>query len=109
MAIQIAAIDAKPDKATGAALADFRKKMQFADRDGNDKLFRALESEAAKHGAPPQGYHGLQRRPGADLTAALGENIGGDVVSRGWWRIAPGGCARVITTPLKEDAIWLFG
>jgi uncharacterized membrane protein len=102
----VSAIDAKPDKSTGGALADFRKKMKFADRDGNDKLFRALESEAAKHGAPPEGFT-VCNDTRSDLTAALGENMSGDAVSRGWWRVAPGGCARAITTPLREDAIWL--
>jgi len=106
----IAAIDAKPDKATGAALTDFRKKMKFADRDGNDKLFAALEKEAARHGAP----EGLTvcNDTGSDVIAALGEkvsgeNAGGDFVSKGWWRVAAGACARAITTPLKEDAVWL--
>ena len=102
----IAAIDAKPDKATGAALADFRKKMKFADRDGNDKLFTALEREAARHGAPPEGFT-VCNDSKSNLVAAVGENFGGDAVSEGWWRIAPGGCARAVTTPLKEDAIWL--
>ena len=102
----IAAIDAKPDKTTGDALADFRKKMKFADRDGNDKLFVALEKEAAKHGAPPEGFT-VCNDTKSDLIAALGENASGDAVSRGWWRMAAGGCARAITTPLKNDAIWL--
>lgn len=102
----IAAIDAKPDKITGAALADFRKKMNFADKDGNDKLFATLESEAAKHGAPPEGFTACNDAK-SNLVAALGESTGGDFVSRGWWRVAAGACARLITTPLKEDAIWL--
>ena len=102
----VAAIDAKPDKATGTALADFRKKMKFADRDGNDKLFAALESEAAKHGPPPEGFTVCNDTRG-DLILAVGENADSDAVSRGWWRVAPSACARAITTPLKEDAIWL--
>jgi len=102
----VAAIDAKPDKTTGDALADFRKKMKFADRDGNDKLFAALEKEAAKHGAPPEGFT-VCNDTKSDVIAAVGENSGGNAVSKGWWRMAAGDCARAITTPLKEDAIWL--
>ena len=102
----VAAIDAKPDKATGAALADFRKKMHFAERDGNDKLFAALESEAGKHGGAPEGFT-VCNDTKADLTAAVGEAAGIDFVARGWWRIASGACARTITTALKEDAVWL--
>jgi uncharacterized membrane protein len=107
----IAAIDAKPDKVTGAALSDFRKKMKFADRDGNDKLFTALEREAARHGAPPEGLT-VCNDTGSDVIAALGEkisgeNAGGDFTSKGWWRVAGNACARAITTPLKDDAVWL--
>ena len=102
----IAAIDAKPDKATGAALSDFRKKMQFSDRDGNDKLFRTLESEASKHGRPPEGFT-VCNDTKSDVIAALGESVSGELVTRGWWRLAAAACARTITTPLKEDAVWL--
>jgi uncharacterized membrane protein len=104
---KIAAIDAKPDKSTGAALIDFRKKMQFADRDGNDKLFSALETEAAKRGGAPQGYT-VCNDDKAPVAAAIAEAAGGDFVTRGWWRIAGGACARVITTPLKQSAVWLM-
>lgn len=103
---KIAAIDAKPDKATGAALTDFRKKMQFADRDGNDKLFSVLETEAARRGGAPQGYT-VCNDDKTPLAVAIGEATGGDFVTRGWWRIAGGACARVITTPLKQNAVWL--
>ena len=102
----IAAIDAKPDNATGAALADFRKKMRFAERDGNDKLFAALESEAGRHGGAPEGFT-VCNDTKADLTVAVGEAVGAEFVARGWWRIAGGACARMITTALKEDAVWL--
>lgn len=103
---KIAAIDAQPDKTTGAALSDFRKKMHFAERDGNDRLFTALETEAGHHGGTPEGFTVCNDNK-ADLIAAMGEASDTDFVARGWWRIAGGACARMITTPLKEDAIWL--
>ncbi len=102
----VAAIDAKPDKTTGAALSDFRKKMHFADRDGNDKLFAVLESEAGRHGQSPEGFTVCNDTKG-DVISALGETMGGEFVTRGWWRIAASACARTITAPLKEDAVWL--
>ena len=49
---KIARINGRPDKATGAALADFRKRMRFTDKDGNTELFDALEREARKAVAP---------------------------------------------------------
>jgi uncharacterized membrane protein len=104
---KIAAIDAKPDKATGAALADFRKKMNFADRAGNAELFTALEAEAQKKGGTPQGYT-VCNDDGADVMAAIGEPAGADFITRGWWHIAGHACARMITTPLKSAAVWLL-
>ena len=104
---KIPVIDAKPDKATGAALEDFRKRMKFAERAGNAELFTALESEAAKRGGTPQGYT-VCNDDGADVVAAVAEPAGPDFVSRGWWHIAGHACARMITTPLKNAAIWLM-
>jgi uncharacterized membrane protein len=104
---RIAAIDTKPDKATGAALAEFRKKMKFGERDGNDKLFAALEREALQHGVAPQGLTVCNDQRG-DIIAALGEKAETDTISRGWWRIAGGACARVITAPLKGASVWLM-
>jgi uncharacterized membrane protein len=104
---KIPVIDAKPDKATGAALEDFRKRMKFAERAGNAELFTALESEAAKRGGTPQGYT-VCNDDGADVVAAVAEPAGPDFVSRGWWHIAGDACARMITTPLKNAAVWLM-
>jgi uncharacterized membrane protein len=104
---KIPVIDAKPDKATGAALEDFRKRMKFAERAGNAELFTALESEAAKRGGTPQGYT-VCNDGRADVVAAVAEPAGPDFVSRGWWHIAGHACARMITTPLKNAAVWLM-
>jgi len=104
---KIAGIDAKPDKATGAALNDFRKKMNFAERAGNAELFTALEAEAVKRGGTPQGYT-VCNDDGADVLAAVTESAGADAATRGWWHIAGHACARMITTPLKSAAVWLL-
>jgi uncharacterized membrane protein len=103
----IPAIDTKPDKPTGAALSEFRKKMRFSERAGNAELFAALEKEAARHEGKPQGYT-VCNDGKMDLMAALAEQAGTDFVSRGWWRLAAGGCARMITSPLKSGAVWLL-
>ena len=104
---KIAALDAKPDKATGAALKDFRKKMNFPDQAGNVELFAALEGEAGKHGQIPQGYT-VCNDDKSDVMAAMAQSESGAMVSRGWWRIGAGACARLITTPLAANPLWLF-
>jgi uncharacterized membrane protein len=102
----IDAINGTPDKATGMALNNFRARMKFAPTAGNDELFQALETQAQKMTAPA-GY--TVCNDGKDeLLVAIGESSAKLQVSRGWWRIAAGACARTMTTPLASDAIWLL-
>jgi uncharacterized membrane protein len=102
----IAQIDGKPDKTTGDALNDFRKRMHFGPNAGNAELFQALEKEARKKIAPA-GYTVCNDGPDVALVA-LGQMDGGKTVSRGWWTVAPGACARAITQPLSSDTVWLL-
>jgi uncharacterized membrane protein len=103
---KIARINGRPDKATGAALTDFRKRMGFTDKDGNPELFNALEREARKAVAPA-GYTVCNEAKDA-LMVALAQNDGGKAVSRGWWTVDPGACAKAITTPLSSEAVFLL-
>jgi uncharacterized membrane protein len=103
---KIGAIDGKPDKLTGAALADFRKRMHFSPSAGNVELFEALERQA-KARIAPAGYT-VCNDSRDTLLIALGEMEHGQAVSRGWWTAQPGGCARAITTPLNTDAVFLL-
>ena len=98
--------DGKPDKATGAALADFRKRMHFAADAGNAELFTTLEKEARKRIAPT-GYTVCNdaREP---LLVALGQIDKGNAVSQGWWTVEPGSCAKTMTAPLADDAIYIM-
>jgi uncharacterized membrane protein len=102
----IGRIDGKPDKATGAALNDFRRRMHFAPDAGNAELFTVLEREASKHIAPA-GYTVCNeaREP---LLVALGQMEKGDAVSQGWWTVEPGACAKTMTTPLASDAVYIL-
>jgi uncharacterized membrane protein len=102
----IARIDGKPDKSTGAALSDFRKRMHFAADAGNAELFAALEKQARNRIAPA-GYT-ICNETGEALLAALGQNDGGKPVSRGWWTVEPGACAKTITTPLNGAPVYLL-
>ncbi len=99
-------IDGKPDKATGAGLQDFRKRMKFAVTAGNTELFDTLEREARKKIAPA-GYTACNETRDV-LLLALGQIEGGRPVSRGWWTVQPGACAKAVTTPLNTDAAYLL-
>jgi uncharacterized membrane protein len=102
----IARIDGKPDKATGAALVDFRKKMKFSSNAGNTELFQALEQQAREKAAP-SGYTVCNDSRDV-LLVALGQMERAKPVSRGWWTVQPGACAKTVTTPLKTDAVYLL-
>jgi len=103
---KIGAIDAKPDKAADGALAAFRKRLNMkADATPQD-LFDALETEALKTTAP----HGYAVCNDSDkaVWVALGQNDKGKWRSRGWWKIAAGGCAKAIAEPLATDRIFIL-
>jgi uncharacterized membrane protein len=99
-------IDGGPDKATGAALADFRKRMHFAADAGNAELFNALEREARKKTAPA-GYTVCNDGREA-LLVALGKMDNGMAASQGWWTVEPGACAKAVTTPLGSDWVYIL-
>jgi uncharacterized membrane protein len=93
------------DKAADAALDAFRKRLRLSDKASTDDLFDALETEAMKSAAPI-GYSVCNdtERP---VWAALAQKKGAAFVSRGWWTVAPGGCARTITESVAQQKIYL--
>jgi uncharacterized membrane protein len=99
-------LDGTPDKKTGIALADFRKRMHFPEKAGNPELFIALEREASRTNAPA-GYT-LCNDGKVLLEAALAQTDKDKSVVRGWWTVLPGACARAVTTPLTKDGYFLF-
>jgi uncharacterized membrane protein len=98
-------IDAAVSRPTSLALAAFRKKT-LSDKAGNAELFQALENEARKT-VSPAGYT-VCNDSGAVLDVALGELDKGKPASRGWWTVARGACARLLTAPLGSNAYYLL-
>ncbi|HEY2069273.1 MAG TPA: DUF1036 domain-containing protein [Rhizomicrobium sp.] len=94
------------NKSFDDALKKFKAKMRMPTTASNDELFDALETEALKATAPA-GYSVCNDSDG-DIWAAIGLKQGNDWLSRGWWKVAPGACARTIATPLANDKIWLL-
>jgi len=99
-------INGAPDKATGTALADFRKRMHFPPTAGNVELFAALEAEARKTSVPA-GYT-VCSQAHEPLLLALAQTENGQPVSRGWWTVQPGDCARLVTTALGNQPTYLL-
>jgi uncharacterized membrane protein len=106
---KITRIDGKPDKATGAALVDFRKRMRLDANEGNAALFAALEQQARGKIAPA-GYTICNESRDALLVAIAQKEAGANSssVSRGWWTVEPASCAKAVTTPLHNDTVYLL-
>jgi uncharacterized membrane protein len=102
----IAAIDGHPDKEAESALAGFRKRQHVKPGASAADLFNALETNAFKV-ATPAGYS-ICNDTAKPIAAALGEKSAANWISHGWWKIAPGACARAITAPLVTDALYLY-
>ena len=101
--VPIATLDSSSDKAADAALVDFRKRTRLSDKADVGELFNALETEAMKTAAPI-GYS-VCNDTDKPIWAALGERKGAAFVSRGWWQVAPGSCARVIAESVANRRI----
>jgi uncharacterized membrane protein len=93
-------------KSAEAALKDFYRRMKLNEHASNADLFDALETVALKSAAP-MGYS-ICNDSSSQIYAAIGMRNGKDWVSRGWWKVDPGGCARALTQPLFYDKIYLL-
>jgi uncharacterized membrane protein len=103
---KIGAINGTPDKATDAAITDFRKRQRLSASATMDDLFDALETEAMKT-ATPAGYS-VCNDTAKSVAAALGQKQRDDWVSHGWWKIAAGSCARLVGDLSGLDSLYLF-
>jgi uncharacterized membrane protein len=99
-------IDSSTSKLTGVALTAARKEFA-AEKLANVALFARLESEARRTNSP-SGYT-VCNDADDPLDVALAEVAKGKPVSRGWWTVPRGACARASTAPLaKGTAYYLF-
>jgi uncharacterized membrane protein len=89
-----------------AALKNFRARMKLGGNASNADLFDALETLALK-AAAPAGYSICNDGRG-EIYAAIGLREGKDWLSRGWWKVQPASCARVLTQPLSYDNVYLL-
>jgi uncharacterized membrane protein len=103
--MKIANVDGKPDKPTEDALNSFRKRMNIAPDAVTRDTFDALETEALKSAAPA-GYS-ICNDTDAVVWAAMAFALGRDWMTRGWWKVPAGTCAKAMTQPLNLDKVFL--
>jgi uncharacterized membrane protein len=89
-----------------AALAAFGKRLHLASGASAAQLYDALETEALKN-AGPSGYAVCNDSPDMALVA-LGQKIPAGWNTRGWWKIAPGSCGKLISDKLATNALYLL-
>lgn len=97
--------DTGSDKAVDAALMALRKRLHLSDKTGTDGMFDALETEAMKTAAPA-GY-AVCNETDKEFWAALGQKKNAVWMSRGWWMVAPGSCAKAIAESVANSKIYL--
>lgn len=90
----------------GDPLTALRVSLKLPQNASPDELFAALETQALK-AAAPSGYS-ICNDGDSVVWAALGSQSGTDFVSRGWWRVSPGACAKAMTEALAIDHVYLL-
>jgi uncharacterized membrane protein len=97
------------DKAVDAALMKFKARVHLANGAPTAALFDALETEAMKS-AVPNGYT-LCNDTGGEVYAAIGQQMvslkGVVYAARGWWTVAGGTCAQLMSDSVANKKIWL--
>ncbi len=93
------------NNAADTALASFRKRLRLSDKASTEDVFDALETEAMKTAAPI-GYT-VCNDTDRPVWAAIAQNKGAVAVSRGWWIVAAGACAKTITDSVANAIIYL--
>lgn len=97
------------DKAMDAALMKFKARVHLANGAPTTALFDALETEAMKS-AVPNGYT-LCNDTGSEVYAAIGQQMvslkGIVYAARGWWTVAGGTCAQLMSDSVAGKKIWL--
>jgi Predicted integral membrane protein len=93
------------DKGLDKTLSAFKARAHLAANAQDEVLFKALEGEALKSAAPT-GYS-VCNDTAAPFYAAIGQEKNGAYSSKGWWTVAPGTCAPLITDTIQGQKIWL--
>jgi uncharacterized membrane protein len=100
---------ADTDKQVDAALERFKARLHLAKNAPAATLFDALETEAMKS-AVPSGYT-LCNDTAGDAYVAIGLQMvglkGAVYAARGWWTVAGGTCAQLVTESVAGKKIWL--
>ncbi len=103
---KIGAIDAKPDKPSEAAMAGIPQAPQHEPEREHGRSVRRPGNRGAQDDGAGR-LCDLQRHGESNLGRASAE-LKGKWSTRGWWKIAAGGCAKAITEALATDKVYIL-
>lgn len=98
--------DSDGNKSRDGALIQLRARLKLPVTATNADLFAALETEALKASAP-EGYS-VCNDGESDIWSAIALKTPANWESRGWWKIAPHACAKMLTDPLSTDKVYVL-
>lgn len=103
---QMRVIDGVAGRNTRARIAEFEADIGERFGDDSGALMRAIHERALERNASA----GLSvcNEAGAPVAVATGSTRGPVDESRGWWRIEPGECARVLGGWLEEGEVFVY-
>jgi len=102
-------IDGAMGRTTQRAIADFRKEKNLADGDGiDDELIDALIEDANAREAK-LGFFYCNKTDNEVWSAIATPGEGETYMSKGWWKLEPGDCAKIIKGELKNDHYYVYG
>lgn len=90
----------------GRATATLRKRLHLTPRADAAQLFDALETAALKNAAPAGVT--ICNDSTTPALAALGSKTTAGWRARGWWRIAPGSCAKTLNATPTNGKLYLL-
>lgn len=102
-------IDGSMGRSTQRVIANFRKENDLEDGTGiDDELIDALIENANARDSK-LGFFYCNKTNSAVWSAVAELGDGENYVSRGWWKVEPGACAKIIKGELARDHYYVYG
>jgi len=102
----ITAVDGYDGRGTDRAITRFLSDAELSARPANAALIDALESRAMTRNA--QSGLTVCNHSDGDIAAAIGYRASELWQSRGWWRLHPGECARLLAARLETASSYFY-
>ncbi|MEM9013597.1 MAG: DUF1036 domain-containing protein [Pseudomonadota bacterium] len=101
-------IDGAVGRATQRVIQNYRKKKGLAEADGiDDELIDALIEDANQQEAKLGFFY--CNKTDATVWSAISTPDGENYDTKGWWKLDPGGCAKILKGELTQNHYYVYG